>query len=321
MRLRCPLATFAIAAVLTVSFAAFAPAQTIGTFRWQQQPYCNVLSLTVTQNGALYELNGFDDQCGAATRAAVTGLGVLNPNGTIGFGLTVITSPGGSPLHIDASLSLATLGGSWRDTTNSSGAWTFLAGPALPGLSRPAPRTAFPGGIALGGQTITALGTPVQGTDAATKAYVDTTARSIATLTTNVSAFGARVGAGTASDVASGCLRFGTGAFTQLQLDLPLPFGAVPSSVVMKYIDTSPNSFTLDVRTYVVQDGQDRQDNSAGSITSTNGTGQGIRVITVPTPTAQPVSATRGYYVIVTAGSYVTGDLGFCGAQVNYTLP
>lgn len=33
-------------------------AQPIGTFRWQQQPYCNVLSLYVTQQGGQYTRMG-----------------------------------------------------------------------------------------------------------------------------------------------------------------------------------------------------------------------------------------------------------------------
>jgi hypothetical protein len=33
--------------------------------------------------------------------------GFPNPNGTIGFGLTVVTTPGGTPLHIDATITLS----------------------------------------------------------------------------------------------------------------------------------------------------------------------------------------------------------------------
>lgn len=42
-----------------------ATAQPLGTFRWQLQPYCNVLTLNVVQGG-VYTLDGTDDRCGAS---------------------------------------------------------------------------------------------------------------------------------------------------------------------------------------------------------------------------------------------------------------
>ncbi len=39
--------------VATVCLAAsIAEAQPVGTFRWQLQPYCNVVTVAITQNGA-----------------------------------------------------------------------------------------------------------------------------------------------------------------------------------------------------------------------------------------------------------------------------
>jgi hypothetical protein len=58
-------------------------AQLIGTFSGQLQPYCNVVTLNTTQTGNVYTLEGYDDQCGATTRAATTGLTFQNPDGTI----------------------------------------------------------------------------------------------------------------------------------------------------------------------------------------------------------------------------------------------
>lgn len=130
--------TGALAVAIAMTGVTLAGAQTIGTFRWQQQPYCNVITVTVVQAGAVYQLDGFDDQCGASTRAAVTGLAFANPNGTIGMGLTIVTSPGGMPLHVDASFGLATLSGTWRDSRFGTGAWTFTPGVAPAGLARPA---------------------------------------------------------------------------------------------------------------------------------------------------------------------------------------
>lgn len=114
-----------------------AAAQVIGTFRWQLLPYCNVVTLVVTQQGAQYLLDGTDDQCGAGA-AAVRGLGFLNPNGTVGFGFTVVTTPGGLPLHVDATLNVPSLGGTWRDSDGRTGSFLFLTSPPAAGAARPA---------------------------------------------------------------------------------------------------------------------------------------------------------------------------------------
>lgn len=320
-RLRSTLVLITLTALCVGAFARTATAQTVGTFRWQQQPYCNVITLTVVQQSGVYQVDGFDDQCGAATRASASGLAFPNPNGTIGFGVTVVTTPGGTPLHIDATITLAALSGTWRDNSGATGAWTFTPGAAAAGSARPVPRASFPAGLSAGNTTITSVAAPVNATDAATKAYVDTTARSVASLTTNMSAYSGFLSAGQAGDANSGCVRFGGAGFTQMQLDLPLPFGAVPTSVTVKYVDSSTASFTMDVRTYVFQNGVNRQDNSAGSHSSTNGAANGERVQAVATPGAAAVSASRGYYINITAGVYNNGDLSFCGAQVAYTLP
>jgi hypothetical protein len=58
------LGTAALALALGLGGASIVEAQSLGTFRWQLQPYCNVVSVTVTQNGELFTLDGYDDQCG-----------------------------------------------------------------------------------------------------------------------------------------------------------------------------------------------------------------------------------------------------------------
>jgi hypothetical protein len=139
-------------AMLSASVVHDAGAQTLGTFRWQMQPYCNVVTVTVTQAGAVYRLEGTDDQCGAGQdRASVTGLAFQNPNGTIGFGLTIVTAPGGQPVHVDAEVSLATLSGSWRGTAGGPGPFVFTPGAPAPGSPRPAPTSpsAIPTAITL----------------------------------------------------------------------------------------------------------------------------------------------------------------------------
>jgi len=116
-----------------------AAAQPLGTFRWQFQPYCNVVAVTVVQQGAQYQLDGTDDQCGAGQRASVTGLAFLNPDGSIGFGLTIVTAPGGASVQVDATIAIATLNGTWRDSTGATGAFVFTPGASVPGTARPVP--------------------------------------------------------------------------------------------------------------------------------------------------------------------------------------
>lgn len=198
----------ALTATLVVAGASTASAQTIGTFRWQQQPYCNVITVTVVQAGALYQLDGFDDQCGAPTRAAVTGLAFVNPNGTIGMGLTIVASPGGLPVHLDASFALATLSGTWRDSRFGTGAWTFTPGAGAAGAARPAGPPEAPWVMAWQGAPALGQLTPFGG----------------------------------------GCMLFGTSGTAGMYLPLPVPTGAVLTGVRIRTIDTSLSqriAFTL----------------------------------------------------------------------------
>ena len=57
-----PRTLFTLAVGLFVGLGASASsAQNLGTFRWQLQPFCNVVSLAVEQQGAAFQLTGFDD--------------------------------------------------------------------------------------------------------------------------------------------------------------------------------------------------------------------------------------------------------------------
>ena len=116
-----------------------ASAQPVGSFRWQLQPYCNVVTLAVTLQAGQFQLDGTDDQCGAAQQAGVRGMAFANPSGSIGFGLVIVTAPGGVGVHVDATIGLATLGGTWRDSAGNSGAFVFTPGAAVPGTPRPVP--------------------------------------------------------------------------------------------------------------------------------------------------------------------------------------
>ena len=120
-------------AALTLVVGAFMPAlpaaaQPLGSYRWQLQPYCNILTLAVVQQGGQYQLDGTDDQCGAAQVASVRGMAFQNPNGTIGFGLIIVTAPGGTPVACGRHLSIAGLNGTWRDSAGNTGKFIFTPG-------------------------------------------------------------------------------------------------------------------------------------------------------------------------------------------------
>ena len=136
-----------VAFILAISVflpALPAAAQPLGAFRWQLQPYCNIISLAVVQQGGQYQLDGTDDQCGAAVKASVVGLAFQNPNGSIGFGLSIVTAPGGTAVHVDATIAIATLSGTWRDSAGNNGTFIFTPGAGTGGGPRPVPS----GGVA-----------------------------------------------------------------------------------------------------------------------------------------------------------------------------
>jgi hypothetical protein len=124
--------------LMTGMFTSVAYAQPLGVFSWQLAPFCNVVTVTVTQQGGTFTLDGYDNQCGAATRAAVVGTAFPNPNGAIGIGLSVVATPGAAPVHVDVSLDLATIGGPWRDSFGNTGTFVFSPPAPAPGVPRPA---------------------------------------------------------------------------------------------------------------------------------------------------------------------------------------
>lgn len=112
-----------VAGVVTCG-ATEASAQVLGTFRWQLAPFCNVVTLRVEQQGALYRLSGTDDRCGDPLAAAANGSAHVNPNGTATIALTVIR-PDGIPVASSASISLVTLSGTWSDEHGNGGTFNF----------------------------------------------------------------------------------------------------------------------------------------------------------------------------------------------------
>jgi hypothetical protein len=126
--------------ILVALSAAPAGAQTIGTFQWQLQPYGSVLNLTVIQAGPLYEIRGFEAQCGGNLSLPVTGVAVPQANGTIFFGLTSINE-NGQGLHTRMYINLANgLNGSWADNAgNFNQVALFNPGTTCPGGPRSGP--------------------------------------------------------------------------------------------------------------------------------------------------------------------------------------
>jgi hypothetical protein len=131
--------------------AEAAMAQPLGIFRWQLQPFCNVLTFVVTQSGSVYTLDGFDDQCGAPARAPASGTAVPNPNGTVALGINVVVPPAGVPLHVAADISMTTFGGVWRDSAGNAGTFPLTPGAGTGGSPRPAvpPRPVIPASFTL----------------------------------------------------------------------------------------------------------------------------------------------------------------------------
>lgn len=134
-----------LALLLVPALPASAQPVPMGVFTWQLAPYCNVLSLTTSQDGAVYTFDGTDNQCGASTVATARGLAVINPNGTVGIGLTIVTSPGGLPVHVQGTIDMGSLGGPWTDDHGNSG--TLVFAPAAPtGVPRPLVSAGIPNG-------------------------------------------------------------------------------------------------------------------------------------------------------------------------------
>lgn len=148
---------FALVSALSTTSAW---AQTIGTFRWQLLPFGSVLTLTVTQQGSIYLVNGFEVQCSNPS-LPVSGVAVPQANGSVLMGLTTITEQGNG-LHTRLGLSPVDFSGSWIDNANSSGTLRFNPPDPCPSGPRVGPTEpdANAGGfesVAPGAETVQAL--------------------------------------------------------------------------------------------------------------------------------------------------------------------
>ncbi len=111
--MRHPLVSLVIGVAGALIVADPVVGQPVGLFSWQTAPFCNVITVNVTQTGNVYTLDGFDSLCGAQRPATVTGLATLNADGTVGMGLTIVDPILGEATHMNGVVDLATLGGPW----------------------------------------------------------------------------------------------------------------------------------------------------------------------------------------------------------------
>lgn len=128
-----------LALVIALSvYSTNASAQVFGTFNWQMQPYCNQVTMTLTSVTGNFTLDGTDDQCGGPKKASASGVGVFNPDGTVGLNFTIVTSPAAQPVAVSAVVSPANGQGTWTDNVGNSGTFAFFG--STPGLPpRPLP--------------------------------------------------------------------------------------------------------------------------------------------------------------------------------------
>jgi hypothetical protein len=113
-----------------------AGAQTIGTFYWQLQPYCNTVALTVIQDAAGIRLQGTEDLCDPANPPQpVEGSAVLGSDGFANIGLTTTIAGQASftGTRIYARINVTTLNGMWRDSAGRTGQLISVGAPSTPG--------------------------------------------------------------------------------------------------------------------------------------------------------------------------------------------
>lgn len=123
-------------------------AQTLGTFRWNLAPYCNVITLTVTQSGAGFSAVGSDDGCGLVQPTAVSANFIANGGSVSGVLMSVPS--GGAALLTTIQVNASSLSGSWSDNAGNSGNFVFNPTTA-PGLQRPVLRELWAYVISNGG--------------------------------------------------------------------------------------------------------------------------------------------------------------------------
>ena len=127
-----------ILSVLVLS-ATPALAQSLGTFRWQVQPYGSVLQISVTQQGGIFLLDGIELQCGGNASLPVNGVAVPQTNGSVILGLTTINE-NGRGIHTRATINTSDFNGFYSDNAgNTNQPFVFNPGVTCPGGPRTGP--------------------------------------------------------------------------------------------------------------------------------------------------------------------------------------
>ena len=134
----------AAVAFMGLVLPAMVSAQVLGTFPWQMQPFCNVVTMTLTSTPAGgWTLDGSDDQCGATNRGSAVGVATFNGGGNVTLNFSIVTAPSGKPVHVSAVVSPATGSGTWTDSAGNAGTFAFFGNtPGLP--ARPSPASGLP---------------------------------------------------------------------------------------------------------------------------------------------------------------------------------
>lgn len=122
-----------LAVLALLACAATASAQVFGTFPWQMQPYCNVVTLNLINTPTGFTLEGLDDQCGASNKGSAVGTAAFNAGGNVTLNFTIVVAPAGRPVHVSAIVSPANGEGTWTDSNGYAGTFKFFGAQA--GLS------------------------------------------------------------------------------------------------------------------------------------------------------------------------------------------
>ncbi|MEZ5475912.1 MAG: hypothetical protein R3E72_13050 [Steroidobacteraceae bacterium] len=297
-------------AMLMLTAAGSASAQVIGTFAWQTQPFCNVLAITIVQQGALFQLTGQDTLCGAGT-APVVGTAVVAGSNVV-MGLTV-SLPSGRAEHLSATVALTNVSGTWADADGHSGPFAF--GASTGGSARPAPTTAA---LITSAQLSPAIfgGTGAAATVARSDHDHDTryAGRQVSL---QVSPYAMKFVGGETLAGMSGCLTSATASATG-QVPLSLPRGATLNAVDVRVLDgPAATPYSL----FLALDQVFPAGNGSQSLASATGGGASNTIVThTLTPaTVATVAAGRTYRVGLTTGGASANAL--CAVEVHYTLP
>lgn len=139
-----PSVLFAVSLVALGSAEAWAQ-QPLGPFRWRIEPYCNIVTLTASTRGDVLTLDGFDEPGDGSPRLPLHGVAVVQPDGTVTLGLSVLQVPGGAPANLHVTIALPPGSGTWFDGAGHTG--VFAMNPAAAtGSSRPLRNLAGPQG-------------------------------------------------------------------------------------------------------------------------------------------------------------------------------